>query len=167
VEEEEYTSPTDSLQAELGKQFASAMSIALRLVLRAEQSSSMLSRKLQVKGFDEVVCAAVLENLVGQSLVSDERYAASYARSRLRVKAETPRTLYAALLRRGIDRHLAARAAKEAWSEADEPELARRFIRKKLQGKDGETVKYRLRGEGFSRDVIDEVVEYKELKNRE
>lgn len=61
---------------------ADAQASALRLLARREHSAVELRRKLGVRGHDRDAASAVVEQLAQAGWQSDERYAASLARSR-------------------------------------------------------------------------------------
>lgn len=56
---------------------------AMRLLTRREHSSQELRQKLQHKRFDALLVEKVIQDLQDEGLLSDQRYAESYARSRM------------------------------------------------------------------------------------
>jgi len=116
--------PPDSLRAgvELNEEAAALVRIAaetrkaelrgLALLARAEQSEYMLKIKLTGRGFSETAVCLALGRLKTAGYLDDERFARTYAASRLsrRRGGEGPATLEAALRRRGVDSAVAEAA---------------------------------------------------------
>jgi len=94
---------------------------ALSLLARAEQFRAGLERKLLARDSSRFACRVALDKLEAEGLLSDERYAESWMRQRLRSRAEGPRSLSAALASRGVDRH----AVKKAMAQSFEGEAHR------------------------------------------
>jgi len=85
---------------------------ALRLLARREHSYVELVHKLTRRGWPETEVGSVVDELAGENLQSDERFAESYVRSRV-AKHYGPVRIRAELGERGIDRALAERALRE------------------------------------------------------
>jgi len=94
---------------------------ALALLARAEQFRAGLERKLLAKDISRFACRVALDKLEAAGFLSDERYADSWMRQRLRTRAEGPRSLSSALASRGVDRH----AVKSAMAKSFEGESHR------------------------------------------
>ncbi len=92
---------------------------ALSLLARAEQYRAGLERKLMAKDCSRFACTVALDKLEAEGLLSDERYADSWMRQRLRTRAEGPRSLSAALGSRGVDRS-AVKNAMARYFEGEE-----------------------------------------------
>lgn len=92
---------------------------ALALLARAEQYRSGLERKLQARDSSRFACRVSLDRLEAEGLLSDERYADSWMRQRLRSRAEGPRSLSSALASRGVDRG-AVKSAMASYFEGEE-----------------------------------------------
>jgi regulatory protein len=126
---------------------------ALRLVARAEQTRRGISLKLQRRGHPGPPVAAVVSRLSSLEILSDERYAARWLRSRLARSGESPLRLFAALRRRGI----AAAAVEEALGSIldfeTETALLEGFLRKR-RGPGSGGLGRLLKREGFSASVI-------------
>jgi regulatory protein len=138
---------------------------ALRLTARAEQTVMGLSRKLARRGFEAPCIQAVLRHLGALDLVDDRRFAGRWLQSRLARQREPPRRLLAGLRNRGIGREDAEEALKAALNFQAEATLLRGYIEKlRLSpAADGiRSLKYRLRGEGFSAPVIQDYWEEQE-----
>jgi len=89
---------------------------ALRLLARREHSRRELARKLTRRGWPESAVEQTIDELAGENLQCDIRYAESYVRQRV-ARAYGPLRIRAELAERGIDRALAAQAL-----EAESPD---------------------------------------------
>ncbi len=78
---------------------------AVRLLARREHSFRELTRKLERRGWPGELVESVLSDLAERGLQSDQRYAESFARSRV-AKSYGPVRIRAELGERGIDRAL-------------------------------------------------------------
>ena len=85
---------------------------ALRLLARREHSVFELERKLKRKGWEVSLIPGVVQELAGEGLQSDERFAESFVRSRAE-KAYGPLRIRAELGERGVERALIERAFHE------------------------------------------------------
>ena len=56
---------------------------AMRLLTRREHSSQEIKQKLVYKGFDSALIENLIKELRQENLLSDERFAESYVRSRI------------------------------------------------------------------------------------
>ncbi|MDR3160600.1 MAG: RecX family transcriptional regulator [Spirochaetaceae bacterium] len=134
---------------------------ALRLVARAEQTCRGTSLKLQRRGHPAPPVAAVISRLMSLEILSDERYAVRWLRSRLGRSGESPLRLLAGLRRRGI----AAAAAQEALHSVLDFETELALLKGYLTGRaygracgpNGRA--YGLKREGFSGPVIAHLLE--------
>mgnify|MGYP002411892803 CR=1 FL=1 len=96
---------------------SAAFLASVRLMLRAEQCRYGLERKLGTRHFDAPAIRLALDALEADGLLSDERYAASWLRPRLRNGMEGPLTLLSALSRKGIPRGTGLAALARAIDE--------------------------------------------------
>jgi regulatory protein len=147
--------------------YIQAEKVALRLIARAEQCSAGLTRKLEKRKYDPAVVNDVISRLTELKLLDDSRFARLWLESRLRF-ARSPRRLLSSLCARGIDHDEAESALKEVLNADNEKALLARFVKKharklrlmrhKLSGSEDATrsLKYSLKGEGFSSAVIEE-----------
>ncbi|MDR1949860.1 MAG: RecX family transcriptional regulator [Spirochaetaceae bacterium] len=113
---------------------------ALRLVARAEQCVFGLSGKLEARSYTGPCVRAVLARLCALEIVSDERFAASWCRSRLNRtggRIPGPRDLTLALCRRGVSRETAQKALKSVLTPDAELSLLRRYLAGQRRGKAG------------------------------
>ncbi len=97
---------------ESGINHAELREAALRLLARREHSYLELVHKLTRRGWPEAEVEALVDELAGENLQSDERFAESYVRSRV-ARHYGPIRIRAELGERGIDRVLAERILRE------------------------------------------------------
>ena len=131
---------------------------AMRLIARAEQTSTGLSHKLERRGYQSACVSAVIARLVDQDLVNDRRYAERWLRSRLTRKTgriRGPRHLSAALGNRSIDRRAIKEALDNVLDDETEYELLQRFLAKNRTNSISQAyLRSYLRYEGFSSPAI-------------
>ncbi|WP_319415447.1 regulatory protein RecX [Marispirochaeta aestuarii] len=89
---------------------------ALDLLSRREHSSQELMQKLCQRGFGRELAEKACSNLEEQGLLSDGRFARTYASSRLRRKPEGPRVMERRLRQKGIPRELIAAVLEETYT---------------------------------------------------
>ncbi len=138
-----------------------AESKAVSLLARAEQYRAGIERKLLARGAPRAAIAAALDRLEEAGLLSDDRYAESWIRQRIRSRSEGPRSLSAALCAKGVDRHAVKRAIVEAFEGEDKKDgrleiisrIAARLLRKGLDRADARTELVEL---GWRRGDVDE-----------
>ncbi len=123
-----------------GGEEAKAFAAALRWLTVRPRTRRELADKLRDRGFSTSASAAVLARLAGLGYVDDEAFAMQWAETAARVKAFGPLRIEKDLRRRGIERSLAVKAAKEAAGEKDEEKLA------------GEVIMQRIARDGWPRD---------------
>jgi SOS response regulatory protein OraA/RecX len=95
---------------------------ALRILAGRGHSAFQLQKKLSAKGFDAEVVSAVIARLRGEKWISDEVFAAEFARSRGR-RQQGSRRIQKELEVRGVSRE--AVAAAVAALEEHDPEEGR------------------------------------------
>ena len=104
--------------------------VAVDLLARREHSRLELTRKLAARGFPEDVIAPALDELERSGALADERFTASFVRSRV-AKGQGPSRIRAELVQRGIA------GAAEALREAEvDWRAAIRAVRSKKFGPD-------------------------------
>lgn len=130
---------------------AEAENAALRLVTRAEQTGVGLMQKLLMRGYTKSAAAAVVEKLTIENIVNDERYATMWVESRLRRKAESPRTLLEKLQAKNIPGKTARTVLQTIISGENELELLKKYDARFA----GKISREQLRAEGFSLDSLD------------
>lgn len=74
----------------------------IRLLARREHSRRELLRKLAARSFEPQQCHVVLDDLESEGLLSDERFAESFVRSRIE-SGQGPLKIRADLRERGVD----------------------------------------------------------------
>jgi regulatory protein len=132
---------------------------ALQHLARREHGRTELARKLAEHAPDAPALEALLDALQAQGWLSDERYAASWVRSRAARLGD--RRLQAELQAKGVDASVAAEALAEAG--CDEMARAQAYWAKKF-GQPPLTLQERakqqrhLLGRGFSPEVVRAVV---------
>jgi regulatory protein len=132
---------------------------ALRLLKVRERSRKELATKLLQRGHCAQAVDALLEDLVADRWIDDERFARVYVRDRLRLNPRSYRRLDLELARRGIDGPVRSRVLAEARRDAPEEEVARRMAAARWRRLSGNAQARRealvrwLKGRGFSRDV--------------
>ena len=111
--------------------FAAVRERALGLLERREHGVRELEEKLRAKGVDRALARAVVEDLAGKELVSDDRYAAAFARAAIRRRPRSERRIVSELVARRVPAATAARAVRATFSEegVDDRALALRSAR--------------------------------------
>ena len=130
---------------------------ALRLIARAEQCTNGLSLKLEKRKCDPACIKEVISRLCDLNLINDRRFAQLWLESRLRL-TRSPRRLLVALCNRGIEKDEAETVMKTVFDEETELAMLTRFVkkysRKAGQSEDSRSLKFMLRNEGFSPQII-------------
>ena len=144
--------------------------VGMRLIARAEQTGSGLSRKLEARGHASACVSVVMAHFIENDLVNDERYAERWLQGRLNRKSgriRGPRLLSVALGNRGIGRKALKSAFDKVLDEETEFTLLQRFLTKRCKGNlsGAYSLRGRLRYEGFSSPVIDRYFEEAMDKN--
>ncbi|MGR4069866.1 regulatory protein RecX [Billgrantia sp. C5P2] len=122
---------------------------AIRLLARREYSRAELAQRLAARAHSPEAIDASLDELAGEGLQSDARFAESFLRSRV-MRGQGPLKVRAELERRGLERSLIAKTLAEAeqagevdWFELATEVLARRFTHS------GDSPRERARRERF------------------
>jgi regulatory protein len=135
-----------------------AEKIALRLIARAEQSSSGLTFKLEKRGIDPSIARQVISGFLEKKLLDDERFAESWIRAHLRgKKALSPLWFLVSLEKRGIKGEISLNAIDKILDEETEFSLLLKYTEKiDLYFKENPGfLKTKLKHERFSSEVID------------
>ena len=103
---------------------------AMDLLARREHSRLELYRKLQQRKFASHIINSELDKLIDEDLLSDERFAEAYLRSRFE-RGKGPNIIFSELLQRGVNEVLVNHAL-EGISEEQWCELAYETMHKKL-----------------------------------
>ena len=123
----------------------------------AEQHRAGLKLKLKSKGFSAKAVERALDRLEAEAVLDDARYAALWARARLRRKPMGPFVLTAELRAKGLGAEAVRRTLEEIDFSKILPEAARREIEQK--GTDRDTLKAALRRQGFGYEVLSKYFE--------
>lgn len=130
---------------------------ALRLLARREHSLRELRAKLRLRGHEAATIEAVLEELAARGLVSDERFAEAFLRSRLE-RGQGPLKIRAQLQERGVASGLIDAALGEAevdWDRCAAAARSRRFGKSPPAGQNEMARQARfLRGRGYSEGQV-------------
>ncbi len=108
----------------------SAYEKGLYLLSIREHSKSELREKLLSKGFDEKETEDAIVTLSTEGALSDERYASSFIRSRLRKSPEGRSLLLSRLMMKGVEKETAERALSRVWEEGEYIEPLRKALNK-------------------------------------
>lgn len=134
---------------------------AIRMLARREHSFFELKQKLLQRNFSIELIEQVLEKLMGQGLLSDERYTECYIRSRMS-KGCGPTRIAMELREHGISKDLIAQYLKK--SETDWQEKLKKIYHKKFgptpatnQLERAKQIRYLLY-KGFSLEQINKIV---------
>ncbi|MFT5139915.1 MAG: regulatory protein [Lysobacterales bacterium] len=122
--------------------------IAFRYLTRREHSQKELRQKLSRKGISSELILDTIKELVDEGLVSDQRFAEMFARSRIS-RLYGPLKIRAELMKRGVNSTLIDSTLElhsEQW-----PELARQWVLKRNRGGLDRNEKARLYRSGTSR----------------
>lgn len=134
-----------------------ALDVALRLLARREHSQRELRTKLSSRGYEAGEIARTLDRLAGRGLVSDERFAEVFLRSRLE-RGQGPLKIRAQLRERGVDAPLIDAALKKAamdWDRCAATARSRRFGEAPPGDREEMARQARfLRGRGFSEGQV-------------
>ena len=135
---------------------------ACKLLMRREYSEGELRRKLITKWPDSDEVDTVIEQLLEDGLLSDDRFAVAFIRSRI-ARLQGPRKIRAELSRRLVPEAIAEHNIEQA--EIDWRDLAAQWLRRQKEFPDDYEVraKYyrRLVNRGFTHDQAMDA-----LKNR-
>lgn len=136
---------------------------AFRILQYRERSVLELRRRLITIGFDPSLVEEIIEDLVNDDTLNDERFARAFVNDYTRLKPKGNRFVYNELIKRGISRDL----ANELLSKRDEKGLIRNFVRKKIKNfnigsyKERQKIIRRLLNHGFTTSTVYEVLDEK------
>jgi len=140
---------------ELAAEAFSAERQALALLARAEQFRQGLHIKLLKRKLHQWAVTAALDFLTSLDYLDDTRYACSWIRQRVRHHAEGPRSLAAALARRGVDGSCSRRALAETFTGALRRQALGLASRKLgAKGRDRDNLRFRLKALGYGSEEI-------------
>ena len=137
--------------------FNGLLDTALGLLARREHSLRELRSKLTLRGHEAATIEAVLDELAARDLVSDERFAEAFLRSRLE-RGQGPLKIRAQLRERGVGAPLIDSVLSEAeidWDRRAAAARSRRFGNAPPGDREDMARQARfLRGRGFSEGQV-------------
>ena len=138
---------------------------AYRYLAIRPRSEKELRQKLRLKGAGAKLIEEVVGELKDKGLIDDQKFAQSWAESRMANKPMGKFLLRRELLQKGIKRDTIEQVVQETYREEDEVELARNLLRRKARMyKNPEEVKIKKRmadfllRRGFSYDVVRQAI---------
>ena len=144
---------------------------ALKLLAVRPRSEKELRQKLLQKGFTGKIVFEVISDLKKVDLINDEKFAESWAFSRLANKPMGRFLLKQELFRKGIKKELIEEVIKKSFEDEKEIELAKKLLdkRKKLfQNLEDRKVQKKLSDfllrRGFSYEIVNKVMHLKETE---
>ncbi len=131
--------------------------ICIRLLTRREHSQRELLDKLAIKGYDHAAVQAVLDKLVSEGWQSDDRFAESYARYRIKKGFGPVKITYELGLRgvSGFDLELVILDLAESWSDLMEQVYRKKYADEgRLPQKEWLKRRRFLQQRGFSSEMV-------------
>ncbi len=132
---------------------------SVKLLALREHSREELRQKLIQKGYSREDIDSALERLIKLGYLSDERFASSFIRSRLRKNPEGRPILALRLKEKGCSRSVIDNALSESWNEEEYKEPLKKAYLKLLKKKDRNYAVQSLMKKGFSMREINEAEE--------
>jgi len=138
---------------------------AFRFLAIRPRSEKELREKLRQKGAGVKLIQQVIEELKEKNLINDEKFARSWAESRMANRPMGKFLLRRELIQKGIKKETIEQVLREAYDQENETELAKNLLRRKARMyKNPEDVKTRKRmadfllRRGFSYEVVRQAV---------
>ena len=107
-----------------------ALTSLMRLCARAERSSGDAKRLMATWGVPEQDRAKVLQRLIAERFIDDERYAAAFVREKVLLSGWGEYKIRAALRRKGISEQIISEAIKQIPTERSAEQLQHKLKRK-------------------------------------
>ena len=107
-----------------------ALSSLMRLCARAERSSGDAKRLMATWGVEESERAGVLQRLIKERFIDDERYAEAFVREKSRLSGWGEYKIRTALQRKGIATDIIKTALQQLTPEQNRERLTERLTRK-------------------------------------
>jgi len=124
----------EALEALRGRaEIVLATESALRLLSVRLRSRRELDERLRRRGTAPAVIRTVLDRLSAEGFLDDGRFARTWIRGRLALRPSGGVRLRSELLRKGVAAGVIDQALREAFSEADEHQLALEVARSRLR----------------------------------
>jgi regulatory protein len=117
-------------------EYEKLMEYAVRTLAARAHSASELRRKLTRRAANRDDIQRVVAALKEAGAISDERFAESFAASRLANRGFGRQRVMRELRARQVGQKVAAEAVASAYRDTDEPELIDNYIVRKFRGKD-------------------------------
>ena len=115
-----------------GRQKASALNYAVRLLAMRPYSERKLREKLLARQYESREIREALVRLKRENFLNDRRYCEDYIRIQVRARPRAATRMVSDLLARGIPLTLAKEVVAELLPKTDELALATEFVRRKL-----------------------------------
>jgi len=142
---------------------------ALKLLELRPRSERELKQKLRQKGFTEKIIFEVVSDLKRVDLINDEKFAESWASSRLNNKPMGKFLLKQELFRKGIKKELIEDVIRKSFEDEKEVELAAKLLEKRkrlFQNLENRKIQKKLSDfllrRGFSYYIVNKVMRLKE-----
>ena len=142
---------------------------ALKLLAKRPRSEKEIKQKLRQKGFTEKIIWEVISDLKKVDLINDEKFAESWASTRLSSKPMGKLLLKQELFRKGIKKEIIEDLIERSFEEDKEIELAKKLLEKKrkfLRNLEDVKTKKRLMNfllrRGFSYHIVNAVMRLEE-----
>src|SRR4051812_1400590 len=109
---------------------------ALKALDRRAYTTADLRRKLGVRAESPAAVKQVMDKLQEYGLLNDQRFAESFASSRLENQGFGAARVFRDLRSRSVSGAVAESAIRQVYAEVEEDELAQQFLARKFRGKD-------------------------------
>ena len=130
---------------------------AVKLLSQREHTAKEIERKLLDKGHSREEIEETISKLLSLGYISEERFAESYIRSRLRKCAEGRGLLRLRLKEKGTPSSIADEYLSKAWEEKLYVEVLKKEYRSLLNKYGQEKAVMKLQSKGFAYSEIKEV----------
>ena len=132
---------------------------ALKLLAIREHSSREIHDKLISKGYGKEEVDDAISRLIDEHSLSDERYAASFIRSRLRRNPEGRRVLRMRLREKGVPSDIAEKALSDSWDNEEYLPFLRTYMESLVRKKGEAGARAMLLRKGFRESEIRRAME--------
>ncbi len=132
---------------------------ALKLLAIREHSSREIHDKLISKGYGKDEVDDAISRLIDEHSLSDERYAASFIRSRLRRNPEGRMVLRMRLREKGVPGDIAEKALSDSWNNEEYLPFLRTYMESLVRKKGEAGARAMLLRKGFRESEIRRAME--------
>lgn len=141
------------------KEFNQARNKAFNLLSYRERTIKEMRNRLQKKNFSEPIITEVIDFLVKNDYLNEERFAEMWIRSRKNHHPRGRKLIYKELKNKGLSQKIINSALNQYLSEAEELEMAEYLKEKWLRRrKDEDSTSYKLKNylanKGFVYDLV-------------